>query len=402
MGETKGLRAGGSNAEREVSSAGRGVARASRVRVIAVRHRRERRAFIRLPWTIYRGDPDWVPPLLRDEEAFLDTARNPFFEHGDVGLFLALDGDRPVGRIAAIDNHEHTRIHRDGAGFFGLFESIDDERVSGALFDAASAWLAARDMRTLRGPMTLSINDRCGLLIRGFDGSPYIMMPYNPRSYQRLVEAAGFVKAKDVLAYLFDRYSVPGDRVARMRATLARRYDGRVRVRAMSRKRWNEDVTVLRDLFNRAWEDNWGFLPYTEREFDHLAASMKPVIDTDLVGILEAGGEPVGFGVALPDANLAIREANGRLLPLGIVKMMMAMRRVRRVRVPILGILPGYRGRGFDVLLYEHLAEHALRKGYHTAETSWILEDNVRMRRGIENFGGKLHRVYRIYERSIL
>lgn len=370
--------------------------------VRAVGSRRDFEAFIRLPWRIYRGDPHWVPPILKSEREFLDREHNPFFDHAEAELFLAYRGDGPIGRIVAVHNHAHNRVHADRVGFFGLFECADDADAARALFEAAVSWLAERGLDTARGPVNLSINDSCGLLVRGFDGPPFVMMPYNPPYYERLIEDCGFVKSKDVLAYHFFERDVAFDRIERARAVLARRaHTAGARVRSLDRRRWNDEIAGLHALFNRSWEKNWSFVPFSEREFHHLAASMKPVVDADLVAILEVGGEAAGFGIALPDANLALREANGRLLPFGFAKVALAMRRVKRVRVPLLGILPDHRGKGYDVLIYEHLARTAFRKGYHSGETSWVLEDNTRMRRGIENLGGRLHRVYRLYDRRL-
>jgi GNAT superfamily N-acetyltransferase len=372
------------------------------VEVRTVSSRRERETFVRLPWRIYRGDPHWVPPLLKSEREFLDRGRNPFFDHAEAELFLAGRGDEPLGRIAAVHNRAHNEIHGDRVGFFGLFECVDDVDTARALFEAVSRWLARRGLDTARGPMNLSINDSCGVLVRGFDGPPFVLMPYNPSYYERLLEAGGFAKAKDILAYHFAESDVSFERIERAHALLARRNGNTsLRVRALDRRRWNGEIAVLHSLFNRSWEKNWSFVPFSEREFEHLAASMKPVVDADLVGILEVQDEPAGFGIALPDANLALREANGRLLPFGFAKVALARRRVKRVRVPLLGIVPEFRGRGYDVLIYEYLARTAFKKGYEGGETSWVLEDNVRMRRGIENLGGRLHRVYRLYDRRL-
>jgi GNAT superfamily N-acetyltransferase len=367
-----------------------------------VESRRDLEDFVRLPWRVYRGDPHWVPPLLSGERALLDPARNPFFEHAEAAFFVAREGGTPVGRIAAVHNRAHNETHGDRVGFFGLFECMDDARVARGLFDRAAEWVAARGLDTLRGPMNLSINDSCGVLVRGFDGPPFVMMPYNPACYERLIETAGFTKAKDILAYHFHPHDLSFDRIERARRVLARHRDrDAVRVRSLDRRRWDEEMAALQSLFNRAWEKNWSFVPFSDREFRHLAASMKRIVDPDLVGILEVDGAPAGFGVALPDANIALREANGRLLPVGFLKVAMAMRRVRRVRVPLLGLVPEHRGKGYDLLICEHLARRAFAKGYRGGETSWVLEDNVAMRRGIENLGGILHRVYRIYDRVL-
>jgi GNAT superfamily N-acetyltransferase len=352
---------------------------------------------------IYAGDEHWVPPLIGDEKKFIHPRHNPFFEHAEVEHFLAWRDGRPVGRVAAIHNHLHNEIHGDRVGFFGLFECIHDPEVARSLLDAAASWVGSRSLDVLRGPMNYSTNDSCGLLIDGFEGSPFIMMPYNPGYYGGLVAGAGFTKAKDVLAYLITVDDVQTGQMDRLERVLRRRVKDRdqVRVRPLDMKRWDDEVAMVRDLYNQAWERNWGFIPFTAAEFDHMAKEMKLIVDPDLVGILEVGGRPAGFGLGLPDANLALGKANGRLFPFGLIRILLARRDIRRFRVPIMGLLREYRGLGYDVMLYLHLVREGMRKGYREAEMSWILEDNLPMRRGIENLGGRAYRTYRIYDRPV-
>jgi GNAT superfamily N-acetyltransferase len=359
---------------------------------------RDRDAFVRLPWRIYRHDPNWIPPLIRDEKRFISREHNPFHRHADVVHLLADRAGTVVGRIAAVHNQLHNSFHADRVGFFGLFECDDDEAVAQALFDAAAGWLRGRGLRTLRGPMSYSTNETCGILIDGDPGPPYLMMPHNPRYYVRLIEGAGFDKAKDLVAYHVSREAV-SERAVEIGRLAASRSDARVR--ALNMKRWQDEVEIIRDIYNRSWERNWGFVPFTPEEFGHMAETLKQVVDPRLVGILESDGRAVGFGLALPDANLAIRKANGRLFPFGIVKVLLASRRIHRVRVPILGIVPEYRGRGLDWLLYLHIYRNGIARGYVEGEFSWILEDNLPMRKALERFGARVHRTYRIYDRPI-
>jgi len=374
------------------------------VEVRPVRGRGDRHRFVTLPWRIYAGDPNWVPPLIGDEKKFIDPRHNPFFEHAEVEHFLAWRDGQPVGRVAAILNHLHNELHEDRVGFFGLLECIDDASVAGALLDTASEWVGERGLDTLRGPMNYSTNDTCGLLVDGFEGAPYIMMPYNPAYYGDLLEGLGFEKAKDVIAYLITDADVQEGQADRLERVMRRRVKNldQVRVRSLDKKRWDDEVAIVRDLYNQAWERNWGFIPFTPAEFDHMAKEMKLIVDPDLVGILEVSGQPVGFGLGLPDANIALKEANGRLFPVGLIKILLAKRDIRRFRVPILGLLKEYRGLGYDVMLYLHLVREGMRKGYREAEMSWILEDNLPMRRGIENLGGRPYRTYRIYDRRVV
>lgn len=360
---------------------------------------RERKQFVTLPWRIYRDDPDWVPPLIRDELEFISPKHNPFFEHADVEHFIAWKGPEPVGRIAAIHNRLHNEFHGDRVGFFGLFECADDPSVASALFEAAEEWLRSKGCDTMRGPMSYSTNDTCGLFVEGRPGPPYIMMPHNPPYYARLIESFGFEKAKDLLAYVITDDVSFQSHVDRIDRLIKRKRN--VVVRSIDKKRWDDEVEVVRDIYNSAWERNWGFVPYTRHEFDHMARSMKQIVDPTLVAILEVDGRPVGFGLALPDANIATREANGRLFPFGLIKILLALRKIDRARVPILGLLEEYRGRGYDALLYVHLFRNGVAKGYREGELSWILEDNMPMRRGIEKFGGTVYRTYRVFDKPI-
>jgi GNAT superfamily N-acetyltransferase len=373
------------------------------IEVVPVRGDRDRESFIRLPWRIYDGDPHWVPPLLRDERVFLDPVKNPFFEHGAVELFLARREGAFVGRIAAIRNDAHNALHEDRVGFFGLFECTNEPAVAGALFDAAARWLGHLGLDTMRGPMSFSTNDTCGLLVEGFDGPPFILMPYNPSYYEKLLLEHGFLAAKDLLAYLLPVPGIDFERIARVERLLDRRRarGEAIVVRNLDKRRWNDEVATLHGLYNRAWEKNWGFVPFSDHEFRHLAAHMKQVIDPELVGIVEVNGTPVGFGLALPDMNLAIRAANGRLFPIGIFKVLWAARRIRRVRVPILGLIPEHRGKGYDMALYGHLSLTARRKGIECGETSWILEDNLAMCHAMEQLGAYVHRRYRVFDRPL-
>jgi GNAT superfamily N-acetyltransferase len=368
------------------------------VDVRPVRTRAERNRFVGLPWRIYAGDANWVPPLIRDAKRFISPKHNPFFKHAEIEHFLAFRNGEVVGRVAAIQNELHNRFHTDRVGFFGLFECMDDPDAAHALLDTARRWIGERGLDTLRGPMNYSTNDTCGLLIDGFDGPPFVMMPYNPPNYPTLIEGAGFRKAKDLVAYHMTGDQVP-DRLLRWVEKAASRVDASVR--KLDMRRWKREVEIVRQIYNNAWEKNWGFVPFTTDEFDHMAAAMKPALDPHLVGILEVSGEPVGFALALPDVNLALRRANGRLFPFGLVRILLASRRIRRLRVPILGLLPEYRGRGLDTLLYLHIFRNGLRRGYREAEFSWILEDNLPMRRPLERLGATVHRTYRIYDRPV-
>jgi GNAT superfamily N-acetyltransferase len=359
---------------------------------------RDRRAFVALPYALHRGDPNWPPLLRRDVRALLDRRRNPFFAHGEAEYFLARRQRRLVGRIAAIRNRLHEDAHGDGCGFFGFFESEDDPRTAALLLDAVAGWVRARGLRTLRGPLSFSINDDAGLLVDGFDTPAALMMPHNPRHYPALLEAAGLRGIKDLLVYQNTPDRFPA-RLADAEPLLAKRHG--VRVRPLDLTRFDADVALVKDLFNRGWERNWGFVPFTDREIDHLAAQLRPIVVPRLVLFAEAAGRPVGFLAALPDLNQALRaNPSGRLFP-GLLRVWWASRRITRLRVLLLGALPEWRGRGVDALLGKHIWDAARELGYDWAEAGWVLEDNLPMRNALERMGFARYKTYRIYERPL-
>jgi GNAT superfamily N-acetyltransferase len=362
----------------------------------------DRRRFLRLPWSIYPGRyPAWVPPLLREERQRIDPERSPFFEHGTVELLLAWRAGRPVGRIAAIENRLHNEFHGDRVGFFGLFESVDDPEVAGALLDAAAAWLRGRGLERMRGPVNFSTNDEAGLLVENFDDPPCILMTYNPPYYAGLLEGWGLRKAKDLLAYEGRSSEMDRDRRRRLERLLKRsRHE--IRARSIDMKRFEEEVALVRDLYNAAWERNWGFVPMTDAEVEHMAKQLKSVIDPDLTLIGTVDGEPAGFALALPDVNQALRHANGRLFPFGIFKLLWHLRRVDRLRVVTLGLLPRHRRSGLDALFYWEIFGRGTDKGYHRAESSWVLEDNHPMLRALDKMGFRHYKTYRLYERALV
>lgn len=368
------------------------------LKVVPVERRAELDEFVGLPYRLHAGDPAWVPPLRRDVRLLLSRAENPFFEHAEAAYFLARRGARAVGRIAAVDNRAHNRLHGDRVGFFGFFECEDDPGTARALFEAAAAWLRPRGFDTLRGPASFSTNDECGLLVDGFDTPPTVMMSHNPRRYVPLVEGAGFVKARDLLAYRNTSLVLP-ERLEAGTRLLERRYG--LRLRTVDLRRFTQEVELIKALYNRAWERNWGFVPLSDREIDHLARQLEPVVVPDLVVFAERAGQPVGFAVALPDFNVALKaNPSGRLFP-GLLKVLWAARRIARLRVILLGALPEWQGKGVDALLYRHVWERALALGYRWAEAGWILEDNHAMRNGLQRMGFEVYKTYRMYDRQL-
>ena len=336
-----------------------------------------------------------------EERKRIDPKTNPFFGHGVVELFLAYKDGRPVGRIAAIENTLHNEFHEDRVGFFGMFESVDDPDVAGGLLDTAAAWVKGRGLDVLRGPTNFSINEECGLLVDAFDSSPYVMMTYNPPYYEPLLEGWGLVKAKDLFAYEGNRERFNRSRFEGLRKRLSKRSGLDMRVRSIRMKQFDEEVALIRDLYNAAWERNWGFVPMTDAEVDYMAKQLKPVIDPDLAMIGEINGEPAGFALALPDINQAIRRLNGRLLPFGILRLLWYMRRINGVRIITLGIKPEYRRSGLDALFYIEIFSRGTGKGHTRGESSWILEDNHLMRGALEKMGFSPYKTYRLYDRAL-
>ncbi|HET7461864.1 MAG TPA: GNAT family N-acetyltransferase [Longimicrobium sp.] len=359
--------------------------------------------FINLSWTINGGDPNWVPPLRMVFNALMNRDKHPFYQHADVAFFVAERAGKLVGRVAAIANHRANEFHGDTTGFFGLFECIDDEGVARALLDRAAAWLKAKGLASIQGPFNLSTNDELysgGVLIDGFDTPPAFMLGHNPPYYQRLVEAAGFGKAKDLLAYWLPHNDPPKrlidgiDRVAKREGW---------RIRSVDLKRFEEEVATVMGVYNSAWERNWGFIPMTDAEFDSMAREFKPVVDPHLVLIAEKDdGEAIGFLLALPDLNRAIKPIrSGRLFPFGVFKFLWHKRKIRTARVLTLGMKPGYQRAGIGAALYLKVFQMGAQYGYDNADCSWILEDNGPMRQALEKVGAYVYKTYRVYERPL-
>ncbi len=375
----------------------------SDVQVTPVRGPAEKMEFIRFAYGIYRDDPSWVPPLEMERKDFLDPKKNPFFEYGELELFLARRGTQVVGRIAAIRNPRHMEIHGTREGFFGLFECVNDAGIARVLLDTAAAWLRGRGMDAMLGPANLSSNQDWGLLVDGFGTPPAIMMPHNPPYYQALLETCGLTKAKDLYAFELSSSAEPPEKVVRI-AEKMRQREG-ITVRPVNLKDFKGEVERIRDIYNSAWEKNWGFVPFTDAEFDHLAKEMKTIVRPELALMAEVKGEPVAFSLTLPDANQALKAAGGRLtqygLPIGLAKLVLASRRINRLRLVILGIKEGYRRRGLDAILYLDTLRTAKRLGYVGGEISWTLEDNHLVNRAIESMGAQRSKTYRVYQRPL-
>ncbi len=373
--------------------------RAVTIRPVELSDRKLLREFIKLPWRIYRGDRNWVPPLIFDHLQFFNPRKNPYLAHSRVQLFLAYRDGRPVGRISAHENRGHTQIHRDGAGFFGFFECQDDHQVAAALFQAAEAWLREQSFRVMRGPVSFSMDHEVGLLVEGFGEPPMIRMTYNPPYYLELIEAQGFRKVQDLYAYrLLSRKGIPE---AVRRAAEFALEDPELVVRPGRMKDFEEEKLRIKEVYAKAWSENWGAVPLTDGEFEHLARELKLVLDPELTFIAEYRGKPVGMSLVLPDMNQILRRIDGRLFPLGLLKLLLQRRRIDAMRVPLMGVLKGYRQIGIDAVFYLWTYERGVRKGYRTGELSWILESNTDAIGVLEKLGAERYKTYRIYDRPL-
>jgi GNAT superfamily N-acetyltransferase len=333
----------------------------------------------------------------------LDRAKNPFFEHGEAEYFLAERDGKVVGRIAAITNRLHNERHHDRVAFFGFFECINDFPVARALLDTASAWVKDRGFDTLRGPMSFSVNDECGLLVDGFDTPNTLMMPHNPPYYLPLLETAGFTKAKDLICLQGGSMDGPvpaPERTERAVKLILDRYG--ITMRPLDTRHFQAEVERVKQLYNAGWEDNWGFVPMTDAEIDHLAEGFRPVVIPELVPFVEKDGVPIGFGLALPDLNEALRtNRNGNFFPAALTMLWkLKTRKITRARILLLGILPEWRGKGIDAALYHWIWTKAAERGIGWGEAGWLLEDNAAIIQGLAKARFTPYKTYRILDRA--
>jgi len=375
------------------------------VRVEPVRSIADQNRFIQFQLDHYRNDPLFVSPIVAERRDFLDPRKNPFLSHIQLSLFLAERNGEVVGRIAATNDPQYNQFHNTETGFFGMFECIDDVATAGALLEAAGEWVRQKGMKRLMGPVNLTFNQDCGVLIDNFELQATMMMAYNPPFYPRLFEANGFVKAKDLWSYELSTAMAPPEKVVRI-AEKVRAQVG-VQVRPIRMDRLQEEIRRIKNVYNAMLERIWGFVPMTEEEFDFIAARLRPLVQIrpELFLIAEVKGEPVAFSITLPDSNIAIKAAQGRLthygLPLGLLRMLWAARSIDRLRVLLFGIKPGYRRRGLDAVLYLDTLHAARRLGYTVAEIGWTAEDNHLMNRAIASMGARRYKTYRLYERPV-
>jgi len=356
-------------------------------------------AFVDFPYDLFRGHPYWVGDLKKEVLHLLELG-HPFWRHGERKLFMACRDGRPLGRIAAIINSKHNAFHSDKCGFFGFFDCADEPEAAAGLFDAALQWLKTKGMDKVRGPVSPSTNEACGLLIDGFESPPMVMTPYNPPYYAALIEAAGFSKAKDL--YAFQGFTKDGfpERMEKIIQRMTR--GGKISIELVDIKRLTEALADLKNIYNAAWDANWGFVPMTNEEIDELARGLKPLLKPEYLYFARVDGQPAGFVLLLPDFNVALKHVNGALNPLNILPFLYKMfTPIKRGRLLALGIKKEFRNRGLELLLIKQAFASAAKMGWEYGDLSWTLEDNHAINNVIMAVGGKIYKRFRLYEKAL-
>jgi ribosomal protein S18 acetylase RimI-like enzyme len=358
----------------------------------------DRNAFVEFPFTLYKDHPYWVGELKAETMHLLDE-KNPFWQHAKRALFMAYEGATPVGRIMALINRAHNEHHKENIGFFGFFDCINDTEISAALFQAAENWLKAQGAEKMRGPANPSSNHVYGLLVDGFDSMPAVMMPYNFAYYAELMEEAGLTKAKDLLAF----YRTKDDRFSERFLKVCARCE---RAKGITLRRLNlhnidDEAEIIRQIYNAAWAENWGFVPMSQKDMADTVKELKPFLRPEGTCIIEENGAAAGFYICIPNMNHVLKVLNGSLKnPWRVLKALWTWKHIKDARLIMLGVLPEFRKRGLDLILIKHIVTHGVAV-WDAAELSWVLEDNAGMIRGIEECGCHLYKRYRVYEKDL-
>ncbi len=373
------------------------------LRIVPVSNKADLDQFIRVAEQIFKADPNWIAPLRLERQMHLSTKHNPYFQHAKWQAWVAWRGERPVGRISAQIDNLHLERYNDATGFFGMLDAEDNAETFAALISTAELWLREQGIQRVRGPFNLSINEEMGLLIEGFTTPPVFMMSHALPYYREHIEQCGYHKAVDTLAYLI----APNFEAPTVMRRLVAIASERVRVRHLDRSRFNEEISLLRDIFNDAWSGNWGFVPFTEAEFQELGKNLKFLLDDEYIQIAEVDGEAAAFIIGMPNINEAIRDLGGKLFPFGWLKLLwrLKVRRPSSGRVPLMGVRQKFQrtrlGPGLAFLIIDAVRAELHKRGAHKLELSWILESNAGMRNIIESIGGAIYKRYRVYERQL-
>lgn len=359
-----------------------------------------KKEFLEFPYSLYKNDEYWVPPLRMEQKKLLDTDKNPFYDNAEIELFLIYNNEKLVGRIAAIIDHRYNDYHDAKTGFFGFFECINRERSAELMFRVVEEWLRSRGMDEMMGPVNPGMMDEIGILVKGFQKYPSILMPYHKEYYDPLLKSIGLEKAMDLLTYEVNQDNVDRERMNRAVEIVKRRLPD-IHIRKIRLKKIDEEIKIIQEIFNEAWKDNWGFIPLSEAEFKYLAKDLKAVVDDNYAHIAEVNGEPVAFSVALPDYNQILKDMNGNLFPFGFLKILFNRRKITKIRTALMGVKPEYQGKGIDALLHRESIENGLRYNKYASEIGWILEDNIQMNRVAEKIGGEHDKTYRMYRKDL-
>ncbi|MBN1965333.1 MAG: hypothetical protein JW910_11860 [Anaerolineae bacterium] len=381
----------------------------SNVSVRRMTSRADREAFVRFPWTVYKDDPNWVPPLLSMRRDKFDTENNPMLAHLTVEYFVAWRGAEPVGTIAAFVNHHHNEYHHENIGWFGMFDVLDDEEAALALLNTAEEWVRGQGKDALRGPASYGDMDEFGLQVDYFHEPHVLLMPYNPPYYQGFIEAAGFEGIMDLLSYRIPREALMGDNIPdKIKRLLPKLKERRkIELRGPDMKHLDQEVVLLREMYTAAWQDNWGFVPPTQAEMEYVVKQLRPFFDPELALIAEVEGKPIGFILLFPDLNQAFKYARPHPNKPEIFTLLQFLwhwkirPKVNILRVPFLGVIEEYRGLGVDAMLYMAIAEAAIRKGYWGADFGWILDNNLAMKQVSDLIHGEVYKRYRMYHKPI-
>lgn len=355
--------------------------------------------FIDFAHELYHGDKNYVPELYVAQREMFDKKKFPFYDYGEVQSFLAYQGDKIVGRISAIRNERYNDIHQSNIGFFGFLEFTQNKEVLKALLGAATNWLSSHDYDYLMGPTNFTTNETSGFLIDGFHEPPKIMMPYNKSYYDSMLMEAGLEKEMDMYAYMIDTQLV-SDKSIKLSTMLEERLKrSGITIRNISLKSFKEEVVKLKKVYNAAWENNWGFVPFTDREFNHMADGLKMLGQEEFAYMAEHNGEPIGFSISLPDVNEITKNfKKGRLLPFNIIKLLMNRRKTSYVRIAATGVIEEYRRKGIEAIFFSKNILEARKRNLKGGEASWILESNDEMVLSAEKLNGDRYKTYRLYK----
>jgi len=368
--------------------------------ITVVTTEQEKTDFIQFPYSHYSEDQYWVPPLIMEQKKLLNEDKNPFYENAEIRLFLAYRNHKPAGRIAAIIDHRYNEFHDTKTGFFGFFESIDQQSTANLMVRVATDWLRNQGMEDVLGPTNPGMMDEIGILVDGFDKYPAILLPYHKPYYDKLLKEAGFEKAQDLLTYDVNQDGVDRERMNRAMQIVKKRLP-EITIRKIRLKKIKDEIKIIREIYNAAWKNNWGFIPLTEAEFDYMASDLKMIVNDNFAHIAEVNGKPIAFSVALPDYNQILRDMDGKLFPTGWMKILWNRKKINKIRTALMGVIPEFQGKGVDALLHREAIENGLKEDFYSSEIGWILESNVQMNRVAEKIGGTHDKTYRMYKKVL-